>query len=211
MKKNASFIAIVTILVLSVISAVIFVKNEYDRKTISRKNESTSVTKIRYNQTYTYDSTKDGSYHPSYIKFIDRSHYVAIPVLNTTEDVAEDGVMVAFLQGKYQKDKNKLQLGYDVHNTTLIFDDNDKFKRGIFEKIESDSSRQSQKAKFPFEENYLKKKGKYYVYRWKTRQGDYPHHATTGFVRLKKSKLDIPSTEKGFIQRYHKKQKHQQE
>lgn len=202
---------IATILVLSIISATIFVKNGYDRKTISRKNESTGITKIRYNQTYTYDSTKDGSYSQSYIKFIDRSHYVAIPVLNTKKEAEEDGVTIYFLQGKYQKNENKLQLGNDVHNTTLIFDYYNDFKQGIFEKKELDSSRQSQKFKLPFEENYLKKKGKYYVYRWKTRQGDYPYHATTGFVRLKKSKLDIPSTEKEFIQRYHKKQKNQHE
>ncbi|GBG94014.1 hypothetical protein LFYK43_04730 [Ligilactobacillus salitolerans] len=206
MKKKALIFSGVIVFI-GFICFFFFLKKDNDKKIEIQKKENSYVTKINYGQTYTYDATKDGSYDPSYIKFIDSSHYVAVPVLDIKEDPEEDdGPAIYFIQGKYRKDeKSRFQLGKSIRNTTLIFDSYADFEKGDFKKNELSES-QARKFMLPFEENFVQKKGKYYFYRWKTMQGDYPYHTRKGFVHLRKAKKDIPTTEKEFIRKYHKKQ-----
>ncbi|WEV57142.1 hypothetical protein [Ligilactobacillus acidipiscis] len=209
-KKILATLAIV--LLFLIMGGIIFSsKKEYKQRITASKQQNTYVTKIKYQQTYTYNADKDYTGDPSYIKFIDSSHYVAIPTLAIKKDPEEDdGPQIDFLQGEYSRQGNKFQLGRNIKDTILLFYTYSDFKKGKFIKEEKKGT-QPKTIPFPFAENYLKKKGKYYVYHWRTGSGNYPFDYTDGFVRLKKSKLDIPSTEKEFIQRYHKKQKNQQE
>lgn len=199
-------------MLLLVISGLAFFVKKGQQQIAAKKWKANHVTKIKYNQTYTYKVGKDHTDYPAYIKFLDGSHYIAMPMIDLTRDPeVDDGIQIDFLQGSYRRKDNKICLGKKIITTTLLFNSYGDFKRGKFIK-EVRKGHNPKEGLAPFEGNYIKKQGKYYTYRWKTRiGGGHPLHYITGFVRLKKSKLDIPSTEKEFIQRYHKKQKRQLE
>lgn len=195
-KKRKKLTLIITVVVsLVVISGFSFWK-------------SNTVTKINYNQTYTFGNKHDGPF--SYIKFLDDSHYVAIPRLRLENDYNEP-FGIFFIQGVYSRKKEAYLLGKNVKITDLWFDNYQDFESG---KYTLQSYHKKDKYKFmPYVSGCIKKKRilLYYNRTIKVYNPEKKETYQSEIVSLKKAKLSLPNTEKEFIQRYHKKQGHQQE
>ena len=163
---------------------------------------------IHYNKTYTYNVHSVSPDPPSYIKIIDDTHYIAIPNLELKDDYNQ-GFSIILIQGRYRESHNIFVLGKNITKTNLWFNSYDDFKAGKYSKT-SNTKRTITKVELPFEEGLLKKrKGTFYYKSWKI--NTYLRKKRPVLMKLKKSKINLPTTEKEFIQRYHKKQAHQQE
>ncbi|GBG94016.1 hypothetical protein LFYK43_04750 [Ligilactobacillus salitolerans] len=167
--------------------------------------KTNSVTKLKTNQTYMLDNKQTGGDPPSYIKFLDNSRYVAIPLQNLDED-SDQIVGVTFIQGTYSQRHNRYILGNNTKETSLVFSNYQDFEKGDYTLQHKKVS--PQEKNYIFVGNYIKKEHGAFCYKWaiKINNADKPDRYKSKFVRLKKSKLDIPITEKEFIRKYHKKQ-----
>ena len=170
--------------------------------------EAQGVSKVNYNQTYTYENKRITPDPPSYFKILDGSHYVAIPQLSLEDDYNE-AFVVEFIQGSYTRSQDVIILGGDVTSTRLWFDSYQNFEKGVYSKKRVKIP--LNKISAPFEEGQLIKKHGLYYYKSKRLNTYLSIKKKYVSIRLKKAKLDLPTTEKEFIQRYHKKQGHQQE
>ena len=170
--------------------------------------KANGVSKIDYNQTYTYKAKKINTGPPSYLRVVDSSHYVAIPRLNLDDDYNQ-AFGVEFVQGRYTYSKGVLVLGKHITSTRLWFDNYQAFEKGMYskEKVKIPLTR----AMAPFEEGELIKKHGLYYYKSKRLNTYDSIKKKYVSIRLKPAKINLPTTKKEFIQRYHKKQGHQQE
>lgn len=169
-----------------------------------------SVTEINYNQTYTFNAKRTTGAPPSYIVFLDESHYLAIPELNLEND-CNQAFGVDFIQGTYRKREDVYKFEKKGKVTNLWFDNYENFEAGKYT---------IQRGKINAENKYLtfasgtiSKERLSFVYKQIIRiynSGKTDRYKRNNF-KLKRTKFNIPTTEKEFIQRYHKKQSHQQE
>ncbi|GBG94017.1 hypothetical protein LFYK43_04760 [Ligilactobacillus salitolerans] len=162
-----------------------------------------SVTKINRNQTYTYNGKKVSPDAPSYIKIVDGSHYVAIPNLEMRDD-SNQAFGITFVQGVYTKKHDDFKLGKNAQKTELWFDSYDDFKDGRYT-ISKSRQIKLKKTVPPFEEGKLTKKKGIYYYK-SNRINTYSLKKKFLYLRLRKAKINLPTTEKEFIRQYHQKQ-----
>lgn len=75
------------------------------------------------NQVYTYSKNVDKTIAPSYIKFKDNVHFVAILGLNNPEESFGDGepYYYNYLEGTYERNKDKIILNGDFKQYVLKF------------------------------------------------------------------------------------------
>ncbi|GKS81695.1 hypothetical protein LPAF129_13810 [Ligilactobacillus pabuli] len=170
--------------------------------------QANGVTKINYNQTYTYENKRISPDPPSYFRIVDGSHYVTIPQLNLEDDYNQ-GFKIDFIQGSYTRSQGVLILGKNITRTRLWFDNYQAFEKGMYSK--KNAKIPLNQATSPFEEGQMFKKHGLYYYKSKRLDTYLSIKKKYVSIRLKPAKINIPTTEKEFIQRYHKKQSHQQE
>ena len=165
--------------------------------------KANDVSKIDYNQTYTYKAKKINTGPPSYLRIVDSSHYVDIPQLNLEDDYNQ-GFKIDFIQGNYTRSKNTIILGKNVTRTRLWFNSYEYFEDGVYSKKKVKIP--LAKTMVPFEEGQLIKKHGLYYYKSKRLNTYDSIKKKYVSIRLKPAKINLPTSEKEFIQRYHKKQ-----
>lgn len=133
---------------------------------------------------------------------------MAIPQLNLEDDYNQ-GFKIDFIQGSYTRAQGVIILGKHITSTQLWFDNYQAFEAGVYSKKKVKIS--LDKATQPFEEGQLIKKHGLYYYKSKRLDTYLSIKKKYVSIRLKPAKINIPTTEKEFIQRYHKKQSRQQE
>lgn len=167
---------------------------------VSAKKGQTNISKIVYGQTYTYDSKKDYSLYPSYIKFLDQNHYVALVEYNVKDDY--DGLInLRYISGEYSKKNNKILLGKNITKTQIIYPSFTEYKNKENFLIKTENPEKNSKQ-LPFQDNYIQIRKGSYQYHWRTGSADKPPRYSTGFVKLTKTNKKIPSNSQDFIKKY---------
>lgn len=98
------------------------------------KNNHTDLENIEYGEVYTFPVRDDSL---AYIKFLDETHYVAIPNRKKPEDCFADGEAynLSFVQGEYKEEDGKFILGIRIERIALFFNDDIELKNREYDEM----------------------------------------------------------------------------
>ncbi|MBX8938101.1 hypothetical protein P7D85_20440 [Enterococcus hulanensis] len=163
--------------------------------------------KLDLNQVYTYDKDVDKTIAPSYIKFIDNTHFVAILGLNNPKESFGDGEYYSYnyLEGTYERDKDEISLSGDFKQYVFKFPTIDAWNKKKYEKIGVLSKNEIQADQLAsFQRGKIEKRNGVWQFQWRTKNNTEPVKYNYGWVKLKKSKKKIPDSIDDLLKEYKK-------
>ncbi|MBO0413713.1 hypothetical protein JZO81_21965 [Enterococcus hulanensis] len=167
-------------------------------------NRNDYVTEIEIGKVYKMDTYKGEKISsPSYIKFLDKKKYVALPDFSTEEDYGQ-GLSFIFVEGTYEKNKpNEYSLGSSLRDVRISFDNYQDYKDKILSFKPGYGPTDEIRANFEEGKIFLKD-GKYY-YKQTIRTGDSPPKIYENDEPLKISTKKIPNSIEEFLSQYSQK------
>jgi len=163
--------------------------------------------RLDLNQVYTYDKDADKTIAPSYIKFIDNTHFVAILGLNNPKESFGDGEPYSYnyLEGTYERDKDEISFSGDFKQYVLKFPTIDAWNKKKYEKIGVLSKNEIQAdQRASFQRGRIKKRAGVWQFQWRTKNKIEQVKYNYGWVKLKSSKKKIPNSVDDLLKEYKK-------
>lgn len=160
---------------------------------------SKNIGNIEINEVYKVDKFDDEKENPSYIKFINKNEYVAIPYYNTKNDY-EEGKTITFIKGNYSKKGDTFKLGKNVSETKINFSNYEDFKNKQYYGYRTFT--ENEISQLVFESGSIYKKKKEHIYKYSINDNSHPSKKITAYGKLKPTKHKIPSSQQELLSKY---------